>query len=99
MEEAEKMLRQVSFLIYIELCVDIQFEFPNQSLEWRRLYKVDNILNSYQPNEVLTKYFSMGPCGGTDKFGCPGKFLFERGPNLSVFLLNGFLLIIINSLV
>ena len=30
---------------------------------------MNDIFKSFQPNEVLSKYFSLGPCG-TDKFGC-----------------------------
>lgn len=41
-----------------------------QSLEWRRLHKVDDILATHKLAEVLTKYYSLCRCG-TDKLGCP----------------------------
>ncbi|EFX62164.1 hypothetical protein DAPPUDRAFT_120465 [Daphnia pulex] len=59
-----------------------------QSLEWRRVNGVDGILQSYTPNEIIKKYFSMGQAG-FDKFGspvfvcCMGRIDF-RGLYLSV---------------
>ncbi len=41
-----------------------------QSLEWRRVNKVDEILDTFTPSEVFTKYYSMCHIG-TDKLGCP----------------------------
>ncbi len=58
-----------------------------QHLEWRRLNKVDDILETFTPPEVMTKYFSMGRFG-TDKFGCPGQLfhLFIRNKIFQVTL-------------
>ncbi|XP_046633824.1 SEC14-like protein 2 [Daphnia pulicaria] len=59
-----------------------------QSLEWRRVNGVDGILQSYTPNEIIKKYFSMGQAG-LDKFGspvfvcCMGRIDF-RGLHLSL---------------
>lgn len=42
-----------------------------QSVEWRQLNRVSDILNSWTPPKVFENYFSFGQCG-KDKFGCPG---------------------------
>ncbi|XP_046460824.1 SEC14-like protein 2 [Daphnia pulex] len=41
-----------------------------QCLEWRRLNRVDEILDVYTPSEVFKKYYSDGQVG-FDKCGCP----------------------------
>ncbi|XP_057372737.1 SEC14-like protein 2 [Daphnia carinata] len=41
-----------------------------QTLEWRRLNGVDEILDTFKPSEVFQKYFPEGEVG-VDKFGCP----------------------------
>ncbi len=44
-----------------------------QMLEWRRLNKVDGMLETWTPPEVMRKYYSAG-FSGQDKDGCPGNF-------------------------
>ena len=44
------------------------FKLLLQSLEWRKLNQVDDILNTFERPEIMTKYYPMGRCG-TDKFG------------------------------
>lgn len=41
-----------------------------QSLEWRRLMQVDDVLETYKLPEVIKKFYPLGRCG-TDKYGCP----------------------------
>ncbi|KAK4004691.1 SEC14-like protein 2 [Daphnia magna] len=48
-----------------------------QSLEWRRLNGVDEILDTFKPSEVFQKYFPAGEVG-IDKFGCP-VFIYASG--------------------
>ncbi len=71
---AEKMLRQVLvFKLFLSCAYFNVGRILNffKSLEWRRINGVDGILQSYTPNEIIKKYFSMGQAG-LDKFGCPG---------------------------
>ena len=44
------------------------FKLLLQSLEWRKLNRVDDILKTFERPEIMTKYYPMGRCG-TDKFG------------------------------
>lgn len=39
-------------------------------MEWRRLSRINDILETWTPPEVIEKYYSIGQCG-YDKFGCP----------------------------
>jgi len=41
-----------------------------KSLEWRKMNKMDTILDEWEIPEVLDKYYSMGVCG-KDKYACP----------------------------
>jgi hypothetical protein len=40
-------------------------------MEWREENKIDDLVDNWQPPEVLKKYYSMGEIG-FDKFGCNG---------------------------
>ena len=42
-------------------------------MEWRRLHRVDSVLQTYERPEVFKQYYPMGMCG-VDKFGSPGNF-------------------------
>ena len=42
---------------------NVMFVFLNKSMEWRRKYKVDTVLQDYKSPEVLTKYFASGYTG------------------------------------
>ena len=44
-------------------------------LEWRRVNKVDGILQTFTPPEVFTRYFSFHHIS-KDKMGCPRKYLY-----------------------
>lgn len=41
-----------------------------KSLEWRKMNRIDNLLDEWEIPEVMDKYHSMGVCGN-DKFACP----------------------------
>lgn len=43
-----------------------------KSLAWRKLNGADDIVDTWTPPEVITKYFSFGQVG-KDKFSCPGE--------------------------
>ena len=43
---------------------------------WRKLHGADNIVDTWTPPEVISKYFSLGQVGN-DKFHCPGEYLFS----------------------
>ena len=42
-------------------------------MEWRRLHRVDSVLQTCERPEVFKQYYPMGMCG-VDKFGSPGNF-------------------------
>ena len=44
----------------------------SKSIEWRRINKIDTILEWYKPPEVLVKYYPVGSIG-CDKKGGAGK--------------------------
>jgi len=67
-EKAEAMLRFVSAFITYLVNISYHFLLLRQSLEWRKLNQVDDILETFQRPEIMTKYYPMGRCG-TDKFG------------------------------
>jgi len=49
---------------------DVAEKMLRKSLEWRKINRIDTILEEWEIPEVLEKYNSMGVCGN-DKFGCP----------------------------
>lgn len=53
----------------------VSFQFW-QSLEWRRLNRVNEILQTWTPPEVIEKYYSIGQTG-YDKFGCPRNYIHQ----------------------
>ena len=67
------MLRQVLIKKHrILILSPNKMNYILQSLEWRRVNGVDDILEKWSPPEVLTKYYSFGTFG-YDKFGSQGK--------------------------
>lgn len=43
-----------------------------QSIEWRQINQVDEIVDNWNPPEILRKYYAFGS-PGYDKFDCPGQ--------------------------
>lgn len=58
-------------------------------MEWRQINQVDDILERWNPPEVLEKYYSMGTTG-FDKYGCPSKFSIEYSPKHKRLILEPF---------
>lgn len=57
-DQAERMLRKVGRVDYLnEELLDCLF-FPLQSLEWRKIHKADALLDIWSPPPVLLNYFS-----------------------------------------
>lgn len=68
----------LKWLIARNYKVDLADKMLRQSLEWRRLNRVNDILETWTPPEVIEKYYSIGQCG-YDKFGCP-LWISAQGP-------------------
>ena len=64
--KAEKMILKVSVRSHFRHYRMASYQFE-QSFEWRRLYKIDTIIEDFKPPEVLTKYIA-GGCVGRDRF-------------------------------
>ncbi|EFX85375.1 hypothetical protein DAPPUDRAFT_314193 [Daphnia pulex] len=62
----------------IKPLTDEQRAVLNESLEWRRLNRVNEILQTWTPPQVIEKYYSIGQTG-YDKFGCP-LWISAQGP-------------------
>ena len=63
--KAESMLRKVNYAKrhWIDNVQCTIFFFCFQSVEWRKTYDVDNLLNAFNAPEVLKKYDIGGRCG------------------------------------
>ncbi|XP_046633901.1 SEC14-like protein 2 [Daphnia pulicaria] len=68
----------IKWLVARNYKVDQAEKMLRQSLEWRRLNRVNEILQTWTPPEVIEKYYSIGQTG-YDKFGCP-LWMSAQGP-------------------
>lgn len=60
----------VKWLIVRDFNLDQAEKMLRSSLEWRRIHRVDELLDTWHPPEVLVKYYPFGKTG-VDKFGGP----------------------------
>jgi len=60
----------LKWLVAREFKLDVAEEMLRKSIEWRRINKIDTILDWYKPPEVLVKYYTAGAIG-YDKSGGP----------------------------
>lgn len=81
-DKAEDMFRKVNFcllqtskkvfcMLVTNECMQCKVTFQTQNQEWRRKWRMDQVLlQEYKPPEVLAKYFP-GGLSGYDKEGAP----------------------------